>query len=76
LLPGVDREEAQAVAERLLENIASAALPQGCLTVSVGLATYPSDTEDLQNLVQLSDAAMYRAKQEGRNKVRTCSGLE
>ncbi|MGB9903299.1 MAG: GGDEF domain-containing protein [Desulfotomaculales bacterium] len=76
LLPGVGREEAQAVAERLLKNIASAALPQGCLTVSVGLATYPSDTEDLQNLVQLSDAAMYRAKQEGRNKVRTCSGLE
>lgn len=73
LLPGVGREEAQAIAARLLENIANAALPQGCLTVSVGLATYPSDTEDLQNLVQLSDAAMYRAKQEGRNKVRTCS---
>jgi len=44
ILPGTGREQAQIIAARLLKNIAAAALPEGRLTVSVGLATYPSDT--------------------------------
>ena len=35
---------------------------------SVGIASYPDDGEDLQSLIKFADAAMYRAKKEGKNR--------
>lgn len=74
ILPGTNLKQAQAIAERLQEGIAVATLPAGGLTVSIGMATYPSDATDIQGLIQLSDAALYQAKNSGRNKVQTFSG--
>ncbi|MFH1879499.1 MAG: EAL domain-containing protein [Bacillota bacterium] len=37
------------------------------LTASIGISTYPADSEDLQSLLKNSDVAMYRAKELGRN---------
>jgi len=34
---------------------------------SIGISIYPQDDDDPQNLVKYADAAMYRAKDEGRN---------
>lgn len=37
------------------------------LTSSIGISLYPKDSDNAQNLVKFADAAMYKAKDEGRN---------
>jgi len=41
----------------------------GAVTVSIGIAMYPDSGKDGGNLIQVADAAMYRAKRAGRNQV-------
>jgi len=50
--------------------------PLGRVSVSGGVATFPDDAQDAVELLLTADAALYRAKQAGRNKVfRAESGL-
>ncbi len=84
LLPNADPDTAIKVAERicLLVRVAgSPALQREAppitldvwSTVSCGVATaWPDATSDSSNLIAEADAAMYRAKQQGRNRV--CCG--
>ena len=37
------------------------------LSISIGISLYPQDGKDAQNLLKYADAAMYKAKEEGRN---------
>ncbi|MEX2114721.1 MAG: response regulator [Pirellulales bacterium] len=74
LLPQTDASAALLVAERMREAIAelSITVPDGAtlqVTMSLGVASYPHDAADGQTLVQRGDAAMYQAKQSGRNRV-------
>jgi len=39
------------------------------VTISVGVATFPDDSADPIELVEMADSALYRAKREGRNRV-------
>lgn len=39
------------------------------ITVSIGIASYPEDSLDPIELVEMADSALYRAKREGRNRV-------
>jgi diguanylate cyclase (GGDEF)-like protein len=72
ILPQCDREGAIMVAERLRESIASAPVQKiGQVTASIGVATYPSSARSKEELVEMSDRAMYLAKAAGRNRVRT-----
>jgi diguanylate cyclase (GGDEF)-like protein len=69
LLPGVDALGAINVAEKLLNEIAETYQIEHydlTLTASIGIALYPEDGDDLETLSKSADAAMYRAKQEGR----------
>ncbi|MHB8418504.1 MAG: GGDEF domain-containing protein [Myxococcales bacterium] len=75
ILPQIRREEALAVAEKLRRSVEAAdfpnaaVLPGGRVTISVGLAHFPSDAQDQTQLLARADAALYAAKNGGRNRV-------
>jgi diguanylate cyclase (GGDEF)-like protein len=74
ILPQTDREGAVVVAERMRASVEEKAFPlapQGSITVSLGVATFPDDAEDANGLIQASDRALYAAKRRGRNRVET-----
>lgn len=77
LLPETDDAGAESFAERIREAIdhhpfASDSVPEPLrLTASVGVAVYPAARiESVEDLFARADAALYRAKADGRNKVR------
>lgn len=45
------------------------ALPQGRLTVSIGVASFPDQAADERSLIERSDQALYQAKAQGRDRV-------
>jgi len=71
LLPNASTREGLRVGERIREEVAHAAGPSHVpYTVSVGLATSRAAADDpLRDLLDRSDAALYRAKRGGRNRV-------
>jgi len=70
---------AQVVAERIRQAVATAAFraydERLAVTVSIGVAGFPQDAVDTAELVERADAAMYQAKQAGRNHVEVAAGL-
>ena len=73
VMPGASLEAARAVAERLRERLAAhpLQLDDGPMhvTASIGVAQWADRTEDLSRLFVRADAALYIAKQQGRNGV-------
>lgn len=73
LLPGYSKVEALQLAERLRAEIAQAKLvlrrQEFQVTMSLGVATFPEDGLLRDELMEKADKALYRAKQQGRNKV-------
>lgn len=69
LLPDTNMAQAVAVAERIQGHIrASAAQPK--VTASMGIASFVHDQHDnLDALIGRADAALYRAKQQGRDRI-------
>jgi diguanylate cyclase (GGDEF)-like protein len=71
LLPGCDAAHASLLAERVLATL-SVPLTVADLTLtptaSIGIAVHPDDGLDFDTLLRQADAAMYRAKQAGRNR--------
>jgi two-component system, cell cycle response regulator len=63
------------VADKLRQRIAEFPFahagdqPGGAITVSVGVASFPEDASTPEALVRAADAALYRAKTAGRNRV-------
>ena len=70
ILPGVDIEGGCIAAERIRKAIESVELEKiGHITASLGVATYPDQSDDLEELLELTDQAMYESKRNGRNRV-------
>jgi len=74
IMPSVEGSAAVRVAERIREKIAGEPLhfESGTtlsVTVSIGVASFPEHGRTEQELVAAADAALYRAKEGGRNRV-------
>lgn len=70
LLPGMPPEQALAAATRLRERLADAPSPTGTpVTVSIGVAHWPATADDVGAVLERADAALYRAKEGGRDRV-------
>ncbi len=78
VLPNLTRETAFERADHLILGFKqiNEMLPEDLhVGLSVGIATYPFDAEDYPTLVKLADQAMYLAKRDGGNRVRTANDL-
>ena len=75
ILSGAEKNGAVKLAERIREKVEEAAFykeeiqPNNKLTISLGVATFPDDALNEEELVHNADKALYQAKNAGRNKV-------
>jgi len=75
LLYGAKRDEAARFAETARKSVAQhdfpggETQPLGRVTVSAGVATFPSDAGGDEALIRAADARLYRAKEAGRNRI-------
>lgn len=75
IMPETDKEGAIIAVERIRKAICEHGFanresqPGGRLTMSFGVATYPADSNDRKELMKKADEALYRAKENGRNRV-------
>jgi diguanylate cyclase (GGDEF)-like protein len=75
ILPGTTRELASHVAERILRKMNTISVQVGSLQlpirISIGVATFPRDASNRQELIAYGDAAMYSAKECGGGQLGT-----
>ncbi len=75
LLPETDGRGALAFAEKIRTTIAATDYPfrekqpLGCVSISGGVASFPDQGKDVESLIKAADAALYRCKEAGRNRV-------
>ena len=70
LLPGIDSKGASTAAERIRKAIEEKELDTiGHITASIGVATFLEHSDNLEDLLELTDQAMYQSKRTGRNRV-------
>ena len=71
VLPQVQEDDAARLAQKILTTVAQPYQLGGLelvVTPSIGIALYPADGQDFETLYRHADTAMYRAKQDGRNR--------
>lgn len=81
ILPTADLEAARSRAERIRSKLRELTVLHqgqsvGVITVSVGVAALPTHGTSAKELVQAADAALYRAKREGRDRVITAQAVD
>lgn len=79
VLPGQDVEGAMEVAERIRKEISAETSDtedsHQLVTVSIGVASYPDNGTTVSDVIESADAALYQAKESGRNRV-VLSGIK
>jgi diguanylate cyclase (GGDEF)-like protein len=81
LLPDAELEGALARAEQIRLSVSDLEIrhqdrPIGPITVSIGVAVFPQHGRVAEVLLRASDAALYRAKHQGRNRVSSAVAAE
>ncbi|MEW6102086.1 MAG: GGDEF domain-containing protein [Candidatus Omnitrophota bacterium] len=73
VLTETDKENALPVAERIRKAIENKKIrvydEELNVTVSIGISAFPPDAKDTDTLIDRADIALYKAKQEGRNRI-------
>ncbi len=70
MIPEAAQDAAYILSERLRKQLSKLKLENmPPITISLGIATFPSDGRELEDLIKKADSAMYAAKRAGRNKV-------
>ncbi len=77
ILPLTDIRVAEEVAERIRQRVLDAnsdiphadTQPGGCVSVSLGVASFPADSRERDELFEMADQRMYCAKRAGKNRV-------
>lgn len=76
ILPGIDSQGGMIFAERIRKTIEGISLEKiGHITASIGVGTYFEHSEDIDELLELVDNAMYSSKRNGRNRVTLTSPI-
>ncbi len=72
VLPGTDADGAAHVADKIRQLLAEPFFVEDQelrVTTSIGIAMFPDDADNFDMLARAADAAMYQAKQQGRDRV-------
>ncbi|MCW2524085.1 MAG: hypothetical protein JWO63_2420, partial [Frankiales bacterium] len=77
MLPRVDALEALTISDRILQRVRDLVVPirgaEGAairdLSASIGIACYPQQGAEVEDLLHVADSALYTAKREGRDRV-------
>jgi diguanylate cyclase (GGDEF)-like protein len=81
ILPATELEKGRIAAQRFqtaIDKHTFSGFPENSrekVTVSIGIAAYPTNTQQEQELIKKSDEALYQAKRTGKNKI-CLSGME
>ena len=74
VLPEATPEDARHRGEEIRVAIGREQYEPSGVTASFGIALFPRDAFDADSLIRAADAALYEAKQSGRNQVRMAAG--
>jgi diguanylate cyclase (GGDEF)-like protein len=72
VLPQTGRAGATSLGRRILRSVRRYAFDgatPGLLTCSIGVAVFPEDARDVEELIERADAALYHAKSMGKNSI-------
>ncbi len=77
ILPLTEKQVAVEIADRIRSKVLEAnstiphaeEQPRGAVSLSLGVAAYPVDSREKDELIELADQRMYRAKRAGKNQV-------
>lgn len=78
VLPNTDKDGAAIVAERIRKDVEENAVTtiegnMESVTISLGVATCPDDTVEMDRLLKFADGVLYQSKAAGRNRVTLAS---
>jgi diguanylate cyclase (GGDEF)-like protein len=74
-----DKKEVVRIVEELQQSLAEAFFKENTqidFSISIGIAFFPADASNAEQLIQHADAAMYQAKASGRNNYQLFIGFE
>jgi diguanylate cyclase (GGDEF)-like protein/PAS domain S-box-containing protein len=76
--PNSTLEQTLLVAEKVrltvMQTMAASADAIPAVTISLGVSSFPEHARDIRELFEKADVALYRAKDQGRNRVEVCLG--
>lgn len=69
LMPDTTKDQAFNVADRLRKKLEETTSPSGeIITISLGISHYPEDASSIQDMIEVADNRLYKAKNKGRNQ--------